>query len=109
MEKYNEPHTEKIYNHTMEAISMGHPIMLTYERNKVNKNTRRRDALSLYDKNKNNRRPTSTESLDEYPFPSTVEGGEKSHVVPFPKSEQQIQAGGLGGLVTANDLKTGIK
>jgi len=100
--------TEKIYNHTLEALELGHPIILTYERDAVNKKDRRTGALKEYNKG-NGRLPTASESLDEYPYASTMEGGADSHVAPVPIEEQQKQAGDLGGLITANKLKTGDK
>ena len=65
--------TEKNYNHTLNALSQGHPMLLTYEKNTVNKKDRRIEALRQYNKG-DGLKPTSSESLDEYPYASTMEG-----------------------------------
>lgn len=100
--------TKNIYRHTLEAFERGHPMLLTYEKNSNNKKDRRKNALKEYGKS-DGPQPTSTQSLDEYPYASTMEGGAGSHVAPVPKTEQQTQAGDLGGLIVTNDLKTGDK
>jgi len=94
--------TPKIYQHTFGALASGQPQILTYDSDRKNQAKRRREALKNY-------RGTAEkgESLDEYPYASTMEGGANASVLPVPNEEQSIQGGQLGGLVTSKKMKTG--
>ena len=94
--------TPGIYRNTIGALSNGQPQILTYDSDKKNQGKRRREALKFY-------KGTSgkSESLDEYPYASTKEGGAGATVGSVPREEQSIQGGQLGGLILAKKMETG--
>lgn len=84
----------------MNAFRSGKPSTLHYDSDQTNRNERRKKALKNY--------PTRfSEGLerDEYPFASTIEGGEGSMVAYVPTKENRSQGGSLKQLYRT--LKTG--
>ncbi|WP_149699188.1 DUF6443 domain-containing protein [Chitinophaga sp. CF418] len=96
--------TKDIYQNTINAMTKGHPILLTYAgRTRLEKERVRNIALGEYKKSP----PIPNFSYDEYPYAMTEEGGAGAEVMSVPVDQQQTQAGELGGLVTRNKLKKG--
>src|SRR5690606_24493762 len=82
--------TPNIYRHTLNAFRKGKPELLHYDADKKNQAERRKLALKGYTRTPGN-------SLDEYPYASTFEGGAYAHVTNVPVKEQSIQGAQLGG------------
>jgi RHS repeat-associated protein len=81
--------TPRIYDHTINAMKKGHPVILHYDGNASRRDERRAMALKNY--------PTRSDGTtrDEYPYASTYEGGIGSLVAYVPAKEQSIQGGQL--------------
>ncbi len=86
-----------------EAIEAVHPTVLTREADKAAIKANRKAAL-------NGVEPASPgNSLDEYPFASTKEGGLGANVKSVPVKEQSIQGGTMSSFYQNNNIKDGDK
>lgn len=74
---------------------------MTYDTNKSNQRARKAAALQSIPSAK------SGDSLDEYPFASTMQDRKGSSVMEVLATQQAIQGGIIGGAVTANKMETG--
>lgn len=102
-----ESETKEIYGHTVKALK-DHPewSVLSYNGSQVQKKKNRKDALEKVKKID----ISSDRSWDEFPYAMSEQGGEASYVFAAKKSEQAIQAGQLGALVTrGKKMKKGDK
>jgi RHS repeat-associated protein len=90
-----------IFLNVISGVTNGHPLLLDYE--PTGKAARRRAAL------KGHAPAKAGNSLDEYPFASTKQGGAGASVKEVSVSEQQIQAEILGSAVLSNKMIPGDK
>jgi RHS repeat-associated protein len=79
----------------------GKEMLLSYDSNKANNDARRKINLDQYD----HLRTAALDSLEEYPFASTWNGGEGAYVGPVPLRENLSQ----GGIFTQFILQWQIK
>jgi hypothetical protein len=84
-------------------LTNGKPQILTYDSDKKNQAKRRAEALKYY----KGTAEKGKESLDEYPYASTMEGGAGASVLPVPIGEQSTQGGQIGGLIVGKKMQTG--
>ena len=83
-----ESYTEKIYHHTVQAQTNGHPSILHIIKGDESlKKTNRKEALRGYKR--------GYLSPDEYPYASTYEGGAGASVMYVPLDEQRRQGSTL--------------
>lgn len=82
-----------------DAVAAGHPTQLHRVTDEATKRANRREALKGHPK------APQGQSLDEYPFASSAEGGAGAQVKAVPREEQNYQGGQLGG--TLNKCKVG--
>lgn len=85
------------------AIANGHPSVLTRMEDRALIRGNRRDAL------RGQPAPGPRQSLDEYPFASTREGGAGSQVGAVPRSEQNCQGGCISQFYQQNGIRDGDK
>ena len=93
--------TPQIADNIVEAIAEGRPSTLTRIEGRAAIRANRRAAL------RGQRAPSSTQSLDEFPFASTAEGGAGARVRPVPRTEQNIQGGELSQFFQRNNIRAG--
>ncbi len=86
-----------------EAIEAGHPTVLTREAAEDAIKANRRAALKGTPKAKKG------QSLDEYPFASSKEGGAGANVKSVPVKEQSIQGGTMSSFYQKNNIQDGDK
>jgi hypothetical protein len=83
-----------------QAVSDGHPTTLNLS-SKAARRANRRQALSGHPP------APAGQSLDEYPFASSTQGGAGAHVGPVPEAEQQYQGGVLSSFYQKNAIQEG--
>ncbi len=101
--KFSREKMPNIADNIDEAIEAGHPSTLTREADKSAIKANRKAALNEIDKAKKGN------SLDEYPFASSKEGGVGSNVKSVPKGEQNIQGGTMSSFYQNNNIADGDK
>lgn len=94
----SEAVTPNIYKHTLNSFRKGKPDVLHYDSNKENQAERRKESLKDIPTKKGYHR-------DEYPYASTIEGGQGADVALVPAKENLSQGGSLGALYKT--LKSG--
>lgn len=99
-----------VYKNLMKALAEGHPLLLTYDNNRSNARRRRAQALGNY--LSKHSKAKADNSLDEYPFASTKEGGVQGNgkaasVMEVPAKENSAHGGMIGATVLANNMITG--
>jgi hypothetical protein len=84
-----------------EAVNDGHPTTLNRVTSKIARRANRRDALAGHTP------APAGQSLDEYPFASSSQGGAGARVAPVPAAEQNYQGGVLGSFYQNNGILDG--
>jgi|GEM_PF-120067 len=104
-----QSHMPAIYANDLAAIADGYPALLHYDPDRNNQDRRRDQACNNERKAKAGIKPPMT--CDEYPFASTLEGGDYNgrypRIAPAPSSEQQKQGGELAAFIRGNHLTAG--
>jgi len=100
--KVNKSETPGIYDNTVKAQKDGQPSVLTRETNKKTIRKQRRSATK-------GKKAKKGQSIDEYPFASTKEGGQGATTATVPIGEQSQQGGQLSSFYKKNNIKEGDK
>lgn len=93
--------TPEIAKNIENAISQGAPTVLTREASKRQIRRNRRDAL------RGQQAAGPGQSLDEYPFASTKQGGSGACVAAVCAGEQSIQGGQISQFYQRNNINDG--
>jgi len=101
--EFSKTETPNITKNIEEAVEQGKPDILTRETNKSQIRKNRREAL------KGEEAAKEGQSLDEFPFASTKEGGSGANVKGVPTKEQNVQGGKLSQFYQRNDIQNGDK
>ena len=102
--QFSKSETPNITNNIEKAINDGASNILTRETSKSQIRANRRAALKNMEGIRN-----PGQSLDEYPFASSKEGGKGARVQAVPIQEQNIQGGKMSQFYQKNDLNNGDK